>query len=254
MPADFIYAKAMASGPSTCPIKQLPTGKVDLRVVALHRETAPRGVEAEQLPFLAAELAVAIGESNLPVTLAGMTRCNEQLRAVVVQHIDQRPRRVRRGMLLDRLAAGQFADHFALVQFAVPKAFVTDRQFDLRGGCRTMNHQRRLLPHDPQGRLGIIAGNDAPKRVGIGIVVQLSRELMCFGNELAAGFGRPGNKADKARHRTTQGIASFGRRFVVDKHFGPVLVAQRRHDGLPLPILGGCLGDDYAIPVVGRRG
>ena len=61
-----------------------------------------------------------------------------------------------------------------------------------------MDHQRLLALGDPQGTLGVVAGEDAPQQVGVRIVVEPSREPIDRGHELAAGLGRRGHEAGVA--------------------------------------------------------
>jgi hypothetical protein len=164
----------MQSGPSMWPIRQLPTGK---------------------LAALAAEYPIAIAITNLPIMLGGMARGDEQIRVVLVQGIDE----VLRGIDLPRerlwFFTLFFADRFGRVKFAIPDAFVAQRQFHLGGGYDAVDHQRLVILGDSQSTLRIVARKDSPEHIGIRVLVESPRKPADFGDECAAGLGWLRNKA-----------------------------------------------------------
>ena len=108
-----------------CPIRQLPTGQIDLGVLRVDRESLTTRVDPDELSLFRAELAVAIAKANLPVAFRRVSRCDEQLCVVFIQRIHERLGSVTRTFLRFRRLAGQFANHLASIEFAIPDPFVT---------------------------------------------------------------------------------------------------------------------------------
>ena len=94
----------------------------------------------------------------------------------VVQRLDEGLGRIVRRTLLRGVPAGFFLDHLALVQFAVPNAFVHHLRGEFGTGRDLADRQRLGLLRDPQSVGGVVAGEDAPEAVGVRIVVQLARQ------------------------------------------------------------------------------
>ena len=137
-------------------------------------------------PSLAAKRAVAIAIADLPIAFGSVARSDEQIGMIGVKRIDEGLGGIDGPLRFLRCLAGLLADHFAGIEFAIPDAFVTQRKFDVGGGSHAMDHQRLVVFGDPQGAVGVVAGEDAPQHVGIGIVVEPPRQPADRGDEIAA--------------------------------------------------------------------
>ena len=128
--------------------------------------------------FLISENSVSIAVSQLKIFFGGMTRGHEQIGFAFVQFLDEESRRVLRQPDGLSFLFVLFGDPMSAAQFAKPFSFFATIQSYFRA-CEGISYgQRFLRPCDGKGVFRIMSGEDSPKEIRIGVIVQLSGKNM----------------------------------------------------------------------------
>ena len=198
-------------------------------------------------------MPVTIAEADLPVRLRGVTRRDHQVRLVVVKQVDQGLGRVVGAFQLFGLAAAILLDVLVLYQFVVPLAFGDHfgREFRARGDF--LHDQRLTMACYHQRVIRVVASENAPERVGVGIVVQLAGQLVNLLNEVAGRLGGLSHKACVARKLPLQRIERLVDRRVVHDDRYVVFRLQRGDYFFPLGVHGSRFLHHHGIGIFQRR-
>jgi hypothetical protein len=201
-------------------------------------------MDAKQRPAIGAKGTVAKAEANLPVALGGVARGDKQIGRAVAESSSDRSGGVVIGMGLAGLLAALLHNHQILLKFGKPCPLDNSVHGEFGARRDLLNHERLLSTGDAEGVFRVEAGQDSPERVGVGIFVECTSELMDLSDELSRGFGRRGHEAGEGGHA--------GGEFGSDP--GQPLLAVDQHAGLSLLMLRDERVDDHSPGWIRQRG
>ncbi len=221
--------------------------EIDLRVGRVDVELLAPCVKAEELAVCTEELAVAVAESNLPVPLGCVAAGHHAVRFFVVKVVHDQLGGIHGACRFFHLAHRFFVPLCASLYLAEACALVNNVEVSSESSKDPAYHQWFGVLGNPQGVSGLVAGQDAPDAVGVGVVVQHSRQLVHGADEPAVCLFWLCDEAGVVWHQLTQerhGFLDF--RGVLDE-----LAVVLLHEGVshfpPLPVAVGLVADDDGI-------